>query len=546
VGIVRTAAVWHSALEDRQVAARQVARTIAFGSMVLVAGLTLGAAVVDPRLRPLLAAFLTAGALAFVFRFPFASTCVFLLLTDSIFHETFLNVELGALGLRPHHMLLVALILVAVVHPRRRTWGGTAGASLGGFLAFVSLSAALGVAAGRMDLQAAFNWARPFALLAFFYVVVRLFPDTRQARSLLAVGAVLGGLTGLVAVLAAFGSGLDSVADGFVTDQQGLGGLERVRLPGLALAYTLFWFAAAKTIETRGRHRLSWAAVLIGMAANIAVSFNRNMWLGLMLGLALALLFSGAPTRHRLFTGITVAATAVTLLMVTGPDPGRRPELAPLIERGSTLLAPASLAEEQSLRDRQIETDHAWSAAREHIFTGIGAGAPWGSYFDMGSSTTGFTRTPQLFLHNQYLYLVLVAGLPGLICFLLFLGSVLRAAWTRRSRGDSTLWAPGVGLAMAMLSALAMISFSVDNWTAVIGLLAGAIVAIADSGESRPRFSPNAAPEHIQAQASENPDGDSRIGLWGRGIAAREPSLEPLRSGKPDDGRPHSRRVEGV
>jgi O-antigen ligase len=95
------------------------------------------------------------------------------------------------------------------------------------------------------------------------------------------------------------------------------------------------------------------------------------------------------------------------------------------------------------------------------------------------SSLTGYILVPQLFLHNQYLYLVLIAGVPGLIAFLFFLLTPLVAV-VRRVPRDPAITACGVGIAAIMLSAVVAIYFTVENMTAVLGLLTGVIIADRD------------------------------------------------------------------
>ena len=91
----------------------------------------------------------------------------------------------------------------------------------------------------------------------------------------------------------------------------------------------------------------------------------------------------------------------------------------------------------------------------------------------------GDTHVPQLFLHNQYLYLLLSPGIPGLIAFLVFLGTPLHYALRRFPR-DPSIIACGVGIATIMISAVVAIYFSVDDMTAIFGLLTGVIVADAE------------------------------------------------------------------
>jgi O-antigen ligase len=96
-------------------------------------------------------------------------------------------------------------------------------------------------------------------------------------------------------------------------------------------------------------------------------------------------------------------------------------------------------------------------------------------YFDEQQPGGAYKRTKQLFLHNQYLYLLLICGIPGLLAFLGFLtAAVGRARW-HLSDTDVSAWA--VGVVSIALSAFVMISIADASSALAIGLLCGAIVA---------------------------------------------------------------------
>jgi O-antigen ligase len=106
---------------------------------------------------------------------------------------------------------------------------------------------------------------------------------------------------------------------------------------------------------------------------------------------------------------------------------------------------------------------------------GIGPGAEFGVYFDELQSGGAYKRTKQLFLHNQYLYLLLICGVPGLLAFVGFLVSSMARARGWLDDTEVTTWAVGVG--MIALSATVMISFADASSALAIGLLCGAIAA---------------------------------------------------------------------
>lgn len=453
---------------------------------VLAVELVVAVAIVKPGYAKLLLALGGVGALALVALVPFLAACLYLALTASILYSTFFSVHLGVNASAPE-MLLGALLLVAVVNPRRHTWGGAAGGAIAVFLAVVIGASALAISAGRVDLHSCFDQGRSFWMLTFYYVIVRLFPEPRQVRRLLAVAIGLAAVSGVVALAVALGGSVNS----FLQDSgrqtiydQGFNGFLRVRLPGVALAYSLFWVAVAAVAVSR-RRRFAWGLGLTGMVIGIVVSFNRNMWIGLILGLAVMIALGGTRIRYRLVLTLVVAAAGIFVLVLSGPDiAGPKSGLHPIVERGSTLLSPKAEANDPSLRDRGKETQQAWSVVKHHLVTGLGPGAQWGTFYqeDLGNGT--FLRVPQVFLHNQYLYLVVAGGVFALAAFLGYLLVVLRTAWRWRTR-DPALPALLVGVIMIMLSSIVMISFTDENFVATLALIGGAVAVLARPDEQR-------------------------------------------------------------
>lgn len=419
------------------------------------------------------------AAIAFVFRFPLATAVVLFGLTDFLFYPTFFAFELGPLSIRPHELALAGLLAVALIRPRRRSWGGGAGIALAVFLAALAAAGGLALLDERAPLTDIFNWGRPFALLTLFWVVVRLFPQPEQRRRLLSGAAVLAALTGVVAIYVALGAGIGETLSGggetILKEEEGAGGLLRVRLAGLSMAYALFWYVAVRFAAARPSSKLAWAAALGGMALAIAISFNRNMWLGLLAGVALMMVLGGPFVRSRLTAALAVSVAAIVLLASFGSATDSR-VLEPVVQRGSTLFNPRGVEASSSLTDRERETDVAWPVAQRNLLLGIGPGVEFGVFNFEFVGPHSIKVEPQLFVHNQYLYLLLICGIPGLLAFLFFLGIPILRAF-RRTPIDPAITACGVGIAMIMASSIVAIYFSVEDMTAVLGLLAGTIVA---------------------------------------------------------------------
>lgn len=441
-----------------------------------------------PEISKAVFLFLGLFVVAGVFRFPPASALVLLGLTNFVFGPIYFAHQVGPISVRPHEVVLALLFALAVIHPERRTWGGRTGGALILFLALVAISALIGIKAGRVSLTEAFNTARPLALLLIFFIVIRLFPEPRHWTMLLTGAAVLAALTGVAAAFAALGAGfakeLQQSGEEAVRSEEALGSVSRVRLPGLAAGYALFWFAAVQIMVRSGRGRLLWSALLAGITVDIIVSFNRNMWIGLVVGLLLMIVLGGSLVRHRIGLSLGFAVAAIVAVVVFAGGSGSDRVVAPVLKRGSTLLDPSKTAGESSLQDRAKETSAAWKTIRREPLFGVGAGASFGANdrhaLYSGSVYLGETTEPQLFLHNQYLYLILISGVLGLLAFLAFLLQPVAMA-LRRAPRDLGITACAVGILLIMVSAFVALYFSTENMIAMLALLAGVIVADASS-----------------------------------------------------------------
>ena len=451
---------------------------LAFVGAALLAELLLAGSVVSERLAPLMLLAVAVVGWAAMVRWPMLGMGLLLLLTATFLPSDYLQVQLGPTAVGYHELVLVGVLAAAVLFPRARTWGGLPGACLAAFMLVLAAATLLAVSAGRVTLNEAVVWGRMFALLLVFYAVIRLFPDRASLDRLMAVAVAAAGLSGFVALAIAAGVDLTSVlgraATYYVNTDLGLGGIPRIRLPGIAIGYPLFWYAALQIPGSRGFARLGWAIGIVGIIVNLALSLNRNMWAGLLVGLVGLVFLGGVRVRRPLAVGSAALVGAIAIIAIAGVQLDRGP-LAGFAERGETLFSPGRTTQESSLQDRGKETEQAWRTFQEHPVIGIGPGVPFGVYFDELQANGSYKRGHQLFLHNQYLYLLLICGIPGLLALLGFLTSAVGSARRRLWDGDVIAWAVGVG--MIALSAFVMISFADASSALALGLLCGALVA---------------------------------------------------------------------
>jgi O-antigen ligase len=324
--------------------------------------------------------------------------------------------------------------------------------------------------------------------------VLRLFPDARQVRNLLLAGLACGALTGVLAMVLQVFSGLADTFQGAGSQQvytqaaqEGLGALKRIRQPGLAFSYVLFWWSLLAAGSARpGRRTLMWVLASTS-AINVLLSFNRNMWLGVVLGFGLVLILSGTQVRHRLLTALALALTAALLMFSLVGTSRDAQSLEPIVERAASVVTPQQLGEESSLRDRAEETAQAWRTIQQHPVFGVGAGADFGVRFNHDEGNGVWVNTVQRFLHDQWLWLLLIGGAPALLAYLAFVGVILSCAWSPRTRTPSQI-ALGVGIAMVMVSALVMPYLGVQEFCLALGVVAAAVLRTHElAGAREPR-----------------------------------------------------------
>ena len=472
-------------------------RAAAFAAALLVADLGIALAIVEPRLHRLLLLGVAVVALALVFRFPMAATCFALVLLATVVEAQRFKIPFGPIELRLAEVVVGALCLVALVRPRRAWWGGFAGVALLAFLAVLTLSSYLTIESGRASFNLVYVTARAFVPLVLFFVIVRLFPEPERVTRLLVMSVALAAIAGVIAVLAAApGSPVQEILNpdnsSTIRDREGFGIVNRVRLPGVALAYPLFWYTAVRTVHAERVQRLWWLTALAAMTVALALSFNRNQWIGLVLGLCCMLALSRVRARKSFVTALVLFATVGMGAVLAGTNISADSPVYPIVKRGTTLLDPQSEVRDSSLQDRVVESRLAIAAYKQHPFTGIGPGASFGSRSTSTDASGAVVRTEQNFLHNQYLFLLIIGGPLALLAFCAFLLAPAVSVLGRHDLDDGVV-ALAVGILLIMVSAIVSIAFADATSAAVVALLAGALVVLTQ----RPR--PAGAPPEVRA-----------------------------------------------
>jgi hypothetical protein len=253
-------------------------------------------------------------------------------------------------------------------------------------------------------------------------------------------------------------------------------GFLRVRPPGLTTVYIVAAFAVARILWGPARRRsLGWGMAAVALTG-VILSLNRNMLLGLALGLCVAALI--ARPKHRfvvLAATLGIVLSGVALLAQSssvGSDP--------VVSRVASIANYSGLRQ-QTLNDRYYENAIALQRIRAHPIGGLGWGPDYGAV--LVSSDGGFpVSTPRSFMHEQYLWLWMRAGILGLVSLIVMLafGIVNGARWCRARHGNDDAWL-GAGVVTAVVAVAASSNVAIyltppDSTVPLVGVLALAAV----------------------------------------------------------------------
>jgi hypothetical protein len=459
---------------------RRIRTAVLIGGLLIFEAL-IGVAVASSHVK--YAILLVAGVAGFwlIWRYPLAGCVGCMFLVAGIIRADYYHFSFAGHLFYGYELVLVVLLLRAIIEPRRHTWGGAAGAWLAAFLAILLLSTGLAIQAHHTSLNNAINWGRVFFSMTFFWVVVRLAPDRRRLGILFLAGIALGALSGIVGLVLALAGNVHSVfqdAGMQILVPSTIGHLLRVRMPGLGLGFMLLWVAIVWLIRDR-RPKWLWAISIPWIIIDILVSQNRNMWVIGVLSLVLVMLIAGPRVRGRVIISLVVMAAAIAILVAAPSGGGQGPTpLTPIISRASTILNPREVSESSSASDRSYEDRLGWANAQHHLAIGIGAGVSYGATLQSGSGSS-VTTEPRLFLQNQWLYLLVITGIPGVATWMLFILTTLRDAWSRGTPVESRLL--GISVLGLSLTAIVMLSFTDGGFLIGLALSAAAIFLLRPS-----------------------------------------------------------------
>lgn len=364
---------------------------------------------------------------------------------------------------------------------------------IGGLFVTSLVAVGVGVLRGAALGTAFAGFRAMLYLLMYIPAMVAVATESRMERAIAI--AMMIGIAVSIAAVAQFFIGSDRLLfvigtfEALVREDPATGFL-RIRPPGLYLIYAIvIWSSACILWGGSGlARRLAPFGLVLGAAA-IALSFNRNMLVGTVLGLGVAFI-AGKRRSRAVVAGVSIALIVVLFVTVSGSlqiDPR-------LVGRFTSLLD--EQARSSALSDRAYETGFAIKTIAENPIFGIGWGTGYGALAtrSVGGVISSFERP---WLHNQYLNQWMRTGIiGGLLLLGLMIGLIVSEFRNVRASSSGREWYH-MGLLASLvafaLSALVDIVIANPDNLAVLMLMA-AMVSVG----SLTRLGPSGGPEEPQ------------------------------------------------
>jgi hypothetical protein len=414
---------------------------------------------------------------------PALAVIALLALVSSIFsYDTLPRVNLpGHPPINVADLLLLAAVGGTIWRRPWRTWPPIArsyAAALIVLLAVASVATIKTSLVGSVQAREALLYYRDLMYLAAA-LTVAIELSGRLRRTFLNAAIALAAAVSVLSIAAAASSGIAnellkldpiSVLTGAATSA---GSTARIRVSGLYLVYAMVIPTLVMVIFERDRGRWLRIAALGLMVGAIGVSLNRNMYVGVLVGLIIAALLGGPRLRFRVGLIGVAAIVALTLIAVTSIAPAVSSQIG---KRASTALSPGQVLQSGSFTDRTYELSYALPAIGRHPLTGVGPRQPYGALLDL------YTQQPRFFVQNFYIDLATDYGLPTALAFLLIPGLCLwygvKALRLASGQYNRAMLAAGIGTLVALLLSLVVGTYLQDpSSTAAFAVACGLLLS---------------------------------------------------------------------
>lgn len=383
--------------------------------------------------------------------------------------------------------LLGLVIVRALVNPDFKVVHTPLDFPLLAFYGFALASTLLAVVSTSLEPWRAYSEISILSYYLLFFVVTNLLRNSRQLTSLIQGFLLLATAVAITMIVQFFIGESSTILSGRVEtlNTQGVSqvGITRILPPGQSLILVALITQASMLSLSRFKVSTILTVMMCGIVSiALILTFLRSFWLGTGLALLfLAILLEGQARQRLIGLGVTAIIVASTLYFLAALN--KEVQLADLVQAAIERLNTAtnSILEDQSLRWRYPEYEHAFSQIIKHPLMGIGFGAKY-RLFDMRMDSTGIFDG-RAYLHNGHLWILTKSGLLGYLSFM-WLSTLFITRGLTRWRMISNAWLKGcvLGFTLTYLAILiiAIVTpvFMQGFWTPIIGIMMGTNEAI--------------------------------------------------------------------
>lgn len=339
-------------------------------------------------------------------------------------------------------LYLLALVLAkALVVPSFKVVRTALDVPLMWFYVAVLLSAVLAIGQPSVGTSFVLRRLRPLSYYLGFFAVTNLIRHRRQLTVLIGGLFVIAVVASLVTLIQVLFPSLHLVGEGtpeLVTAGREYLGVVRTYAETDRVIYLMLLVSVCSLI-LGGRWlpptlELARAGIL---AIGIFLSFQRGYWLTMSAMLGLLGVLASWPQRSRILRWAIVSVVAV-ILIVSLPGGGGEQYTAAAWDRLVWGMRPDTLAQDDSVQARVMETRYAIQSIAQQPLLGIGLGNFYRPAVadDAGWKPDDPSIGLRWYVHNAYLWVWVMMGLMGLIPFVWLYARVLTRGFARWRKID--------------------------------------------------------------------------------------------------------------
>lgn len=288
-----------------------------------------------------------------------------------------------------------------------------------------------------------YNEIRDYFMYLAFFVFLYGIRTEKQFKNVLYIGLGVSAIVGVLMVVQYFVGPGTRIFYGLLITQD-IGGTTMTRnIPsGLRLILVFFPLTVYLAAKTPSKQSVWYAVLATSLGVGLIFTMTRNYWMTSIFSLIIMALIERRDVGARIISyGFLVIAITLLLSLALGQRAviGEQSFAQGLYTRFKSGFTTTG----ETMAPRNIENRIAWSRIKENWFLGEGTGSTIKYLYQRNRGL--YTVRPLTYIHNCYLEVWLLYGLPGIISFIWLLFAVLwRCIYVYRNARDDLTRAIGI------------------------------------------------------------------------------------------------------